>query len=440
VVRSVGRKILRRPLGDEEVVLRVEAADAIAGALGDFYAGVELALTSLLVAPDFLFRVDIAESAPVPERPKRLGLSNLSLATRLSYFLWNRGPDEALLAAAERGELTQPEGLAREVERLLASEHLAEGVRAFFEDLFLFDGFEDLGKDVANYPLYNSHLAADAREQTLRFVVDHLVTRQADYREIFTSQQIPITRSLGPLYGVPVRAVEGWEPMVQPSGHQRAGLLSHASINMLHAHPGRSSATLRGVFLREALLCQTIPEAPSDVDFALFIQDEESEYKTARDRLGVHSTEDSCRKCHKLTDPIGLGLEVFDGIGKYRTTENGAPIDTRSDFDGRDFADPTELGEAFAESPLIGACVVENLYRYAVGREQTRSERRLLRYLEIRFEEVGYRLPDLMREIAMSEGFRTASAASPAGVEQETSATDVSAAGTTGSENEKEET
>ncbi len=410
VVRSFGRKLLRRPLGDDETRLRVEAAGATAETLADFNAGLELALTSLLVTPDFLFRIEVAEPDPTPDRPSRLALSDLSLATRLSYFLWNRAPDEALLAAAARGELSQPEGLAREIERLLASEQLADGVRAFFEDLFLFDRFEDLGKDVARYPLYNSHIAADAREQTLRFVVDHLVTQKLDYPALFTSRQIPMTRTLGPLYGVPVRTAEGWENMELPSSHPRAGLLSHASLAMIFSHPGRSSPTLRGVFLREALLCQTIPEAPADVDFALFVQDEESVHKTARDRLEVHSTETSCRKCHKLTDPIGLGLEVFDGIGKYRTTENGAPIDTRSDFDGRDFADPVGLGQAFAESPLVNACLVENLYRYAVGHEQTKSERRLLRHLEARFEDVGYRVPDLMREIAMSEGFHTASA------------------------------
>ncbi len=410
IVRSLGRQLLRRPLGDDEVAVRVEAASATAAVHADFYAGLQLALTSLLVAPDFLFRIEVAEPAPLPDRPDRLQLSDLSLATRLSYFLWNRGPDEALLAAAERGGLKSPEALAREVDRLLASEYLASGVRAFFDDLFVFDQFIDLGKDVTRYPLYNNRLAADAREQTLRFVVDHLVTRRADYREIFTSRRLPITRSLGPLYGVPVYSPEGWEDMQLPSDHPRAGLLSHASFAMLFSHPGRSSPTLRGVFLREAMLCQTIPEAPADVDFSLFVDDEDSIHKTARDRLQVHANEASCRTCHRLTDPIGLGLEVFDGIGKYRTTENGAPIDTSSDLDGRRFANPAELGQAFAESPLIGPCLVQNLYRYAVGREQTNRERQLLRYLEGRFEEVGYRLPDLMREIAMSEGFRTASA------------------------------
>lgn len=410
IVRHVGHQLLRRPLSDEEVQARVTSADSVATSFGDYYAGLELALTSLLVAPDFIFRIEIAEPAPLPDQPERLRLSNLSMASRLSYFLWNRGPDAELLAAAGRGELTEPQGLTRQVDRLLASEKLAAGTRAFFEDLFIFDQFEELGKDVARYPLYNNHMAADAREQTLRFVVDHLITQQGDYRQLFTSRKLPITRSLGPLYGVPVRVAQGWEDIQLAANHPRAGLLSQASLAMLFSHPGRSSPTLRGVFLREALLCQTIPEAPADVDFALFVQDEESVHKTARDRLQVHATEASCRKCHKLTDPIGLGLEVFDGIGKYRTTENGATIDTAGDFDGRDFANPVELGQAFAESPLIGACLVQNLYRYAVGREETRRERRLLRHLENRFDETGYQLPALMREIATSEGFRTATA------------------------------
>ncbi|MCZ6617887.1 MAG: DUF1592 domain-containing protein [Gammaproteobacteria bacterium] len=410
IVASFGRLLLRRPLGDDEVHLRVEFASAAAESRADFYAGLELALTSLLVAPDFIFRIEVAEPAPLPDRPYRLLLSDHSLASRLSYFLWNRGPDEDLLTVAERGELDSPAGLAREVDRLLASEHLAGGVRAFFEDLFVFDEFNNLGKDVTRFPLYSNRMAADAREQTLRFVVKHLVTKQADYRELFTSRELPITRSLGPLYGVPVYAADGWEEMELPSNHPRAGLLSHASFAMLFSHPGRSSPTLRGVFLREALLCQTVPEAPADVDFSLFVQDADSRHRTARDRLQVHANEASCNTCHKLTDPIGLGLEVFDGIGKYRTSENGAPIDTSSDLDGRSFANPVELGQAFAESPLIGPCLVQNLYRYAVGREQTNRERRLLRHLEVRFEETGYRLPELMRDIAMSEGFRTASA------------------------------
>ncbi|MDE0952558.1 MAG: DUF1585 domain-containing protein, partial [Halioglobus sp.] len=142
-------------------------------------------------------------------------------------------------------------------------------------------------------------------------------------------------------------------------------------------------------------------------------QDVATVHKTARDRLAVHATQASCRKCHALTDPIGLGLENFDGIGKFRMSENEAAIDTSGDFDGVAFSNAAELGQAFAESPLVGACLVENLYRYAVGRKQTNGERRLLRYLEDTFAQRGYQVPALMGHIATSEAFRTATAPTP---------------------------
>ena len=408
VMDVLGRGLLRRPLTDADLDGRLQAANRVANTQQDFYAGLRLALASLMVAPEFLFRVEIAQPAPLTEQPARLALTELSLASRLSYFLWNRGPDEELLSAAERGELSDPAVLSAQVDRMLSSPYLSGGMRAYFEDVFTFDLFDDLDKDVTRYPMFSRTVAADAREQTLRFVTEQLIDQRADYRTLFTSRSLPMTRSLGPIYGVPVRSVEGWEDAVLPLSSSRAGLLSHASFAMLYSHPGRSSPTLRGVFMREALLCQTIPEAPADVDFTQFVQDVATVHKTARDRLGVHSTQSSCKKCHILTDPIGLGLENFDAIGKFRAQENNAAIDSSGDFDGVSFTDAAGLGQAFADSDLVGACLVQNLYRYAVGRKQTNAERPLLRYLENHFVENGHQLPALMRSIATSEAFRTA--------------------------------
>jgi hypothetical protein len=405
-LRRYGRMLLRRPLGDEDIAARLVAAAHAAEQMDDFYAGLEVILTSFLVAPEFLFRIE--EALPDPEVPRTLRLTDLSLASRLSYLLWNAGPDEALLDAAVAGELSRPEGLARQLDRMLASPRLEQGVRALFADVFRFDEFSEISKDPIRYPAYSSEVAEDAREQTLRVVVDHLVHRQGDYRELFTTRRSFVTRRLGAIYEIPVRAESGWDAIEFAANDPRAGLLAHASFNMLHSHPGRSSATLRGVFLREALLCQDVPAAPADVDFGLFNEDDNPEYRTARDRLEVHASTASCRNCHELTDPIGLGLEVFDGVGRYRTTENGAPIDPSGDLDGDDFADNVELGEAFRDSPLVGACLVENVYRYAVGREPADTERRLMRHLERRLEDADHRLDALLREVVMSEGFRTA--------------------------------
>jgi hypothetical protein len=176
---------------------------------------------------------------------------------------------------------------------------------------------------------------------------------------------------------------------------------------MLHAHSGRSSPTLRGVFVREALLCQHVPPAPADVDFGLFNADDSPEHKTARDRLEVHAESATCRNCHALTDPLGLGLEPFDGMGRFRTTENGAPIDASGDLDGKSFRDPIELGQVMAKHQGVAACLARRAYQYAIGRKTAISERAFLRRLEAAFENEGYRIAALMREIVSAEGFRT---------------------------------
>jgi len=405
-LRAIGPGLLRRPLDDGDVRSRVAVAGAAAELMGDFYAGLELVLTSLLVAPDFLFRVEVAE--PNPESEDGLRLTDMTLASRLSYLLWNAGPDEALLEVAARGGLSDPESLGREVDRMLASPRLEDGMRAFFDDVFQFDAFEDLSKDPILYPVYSAQVAQDSREQTLRVVIDHLIARKADYRDLFTTRRSFMTRALGPVYAVPVRVEKGWEAVDFADDSPRAGLLSHASFNMLHAHPGRSSATLRGVFLREALLCQDVPAAPADVNFGDFTDDVKAENKTAKQRLIAHSTEASCRNCHELSDPIGFGVEIFDGIGSYRSTENGVRIDTSGVLDGVAFADTVDLAQAFHDSPLVGACLVENIYRYGVGRDPVNRERRLLRRLERDFENADYRLHALLRDVVMSDGFRTA--------------------------------
>ena len=405
-VREAGSRLLRRALEDSDVEPRVAAVSRTAAEMGDFYAGLELAALSLLVAPDFLFRVERTE--PVPGEAGEERLTDDTLASRLSYFLWNAGPDEALRAAAAGGELATADTLARHVDRLLDSPRYESGVRAFFDDLLHLADMEALQKDLVRFPTFSRAVARDAREQTLRLVVEHLMTEDRDYRELFTTRKSFMARTLGPLYRVPVRSRE-WEAMDFPEGHPRAGLLSHASLLMLHAHSGRSSPTLRGEFLRESLLCQTVPPAPADIEFALFNNDRSTEHRTARDRLEVHSTTPSCRGCHQLTDPIGLGLEQFDGIGRHRSTENEAPIDESGELDGKRFADHVELGAAFRDHPRLAPCLVENLYKYAVGREIVAAEQSSIRRIEEAFAAAGFRLRAALRAVALSAGFRNAS-------------------------------
>ena len=176
----------------------------------------------------------------------------------------------------------------------------------------------------------------------------------------------------------------------------------------VHAHPARSSATLRGKFVREVLLCQTIPDPPPDVDFSV-VENTDGEFRTARERLNVHVVDEGCASCHDRMDPIGLAFENFDAIGAYREQENGATIDASGDLDGETYEDSAGMGEALRDHPDLGACLVENVFRYAVGRDPETAEDELLDYLEGKFDGSGHRWSALMRTLALSEGFRTAS-------------------------------
>ncbi len=406
-IEQVGRRLFRRSLSQAEADDRVDVANQAANALRDFYAGLELGLMSLLVSPEFLFRIELAE--PDPARPSTMRLTSVSMASRLSYLLWDSTPDDELLAAGESGDLATQSGLAGQVERMLISPNLEIGIRAFFSDLYDFKQFDDglVRKDNALFPVYTQTMVEEAAEQTLRAIVAH-VTAERDYRNLFTTRETFMTRTLGVVYRLPVATASGWEPYTFPEESRRAGLLSHISLNALHSHPGRSSATLRGKFVREVLLCQDIPTPPANIDFSI-VENTQGELRTARQRLEKHVASPACAGCHTLTDPIGLALESFDAIGMLRDEENGAPIDTSGELDGVAYEDAVGMGQALRDHPELGPCLVRSLFRYAVGRGAVPGEEALLESLAQRFANSGYRVTELLREIVLSDGFRTTS-------------------------------
>ena len=309
--------------------------------------------------------------------------------------------------------MDDPKGVAKQVDRLLASPRLEDGARAYFADMLGFDGFDNLAKDPAIYPKYSFGLATDAQEQTLRTITDHLLTRNGDYRDLFTTRDMFLSRSLGAVYGIPVdkdapgATPDGWQPYTFPQGDPRSGILMQISFLALHSHPGRTSPTLRGKALRETILCQKVPDPPGNVNFNLVQDTKNPLYKTVRQRLEAHRTQATCAGCHKMMDPIGLSLENFDSIGTYRAGENGSSIDATGEIDGVKFSAADGLGKAVHDHPATAACLVNRMYAYAVGRTPTKSENEWLRAdLMPSFAADGYRLkPPLMRDIATSDVF-----------------------------------
>lgn len=404
-----GRLLQRRPLAEPQLSALVDIATRAADTTEDFYSGLAIALESILISPGFIFIAERAE--PDPAHPGKTRLDAWSLASRLSFFLWNGPPDDALLSAAASGDLQTPSGLQQQVERMLESTRLEVGMRAFFDDMMAFDEFDSLSKDAQVYPSVTGNTLADAREQTLRTVIDHLLDQQADYRDLFTTKKTFMSMPLAVVYDTSAEA--GWSPYEFDEDSPRQGLLTHMSFLASHSHAVRSSPTLRGKALRELFLCQKVPDPPPNVDFSLL---EEAEHAaTARERLNVHNTNPSCAGCHLVTDPMGLSLEKFDGAGRFRETENGAEIDIAGELDGVFYEDVAGLASAMRNHPKLSYCLMNRVFAYGTGGPVSlKHDRDTLKWLESRFIAEGHRLPALLMEVTTSRAFRHIRAPEPA--------------------------
>lgn len=403
-LEAFGRRAFRRTLSGEEIDRLTTVAVKAGATLGDFHQGLSFAIAAILQSPNFLYRVELG--APDPDRPGLRRYTGVEMASRLAFFLWNTTPDGALLDAADRGDLDSDEGLAIEVDRMLRSPRVHDAVRNFFTERFGLAALDDLSKDSVVFPAMSADLGPAAREETLRLIDRMLVDEGRDYRDLFTTRRTIVDRKLASLYGVPAPSLDDFAEVELPESGARRGLLGHASLLSLYAHPTSSSPTLRGKFVRKVLLCATIPNPPANVNTAL--PDPEMAGPTLRDRLAVHETQPFCASCHRPMDFIGLGLENFDGIGQARKTDHGATIDASGDLDGAPFDGPVELGAAVGAHPDLGPCLVRHLVRYASAAPETPGEDAEIARLSDRFADQGYRLPDLLRDIALSPAFRTA--------------------------------
>ena len=402
-VSEAGRFLFRRPLTDTEQTLYTDISGDAADSLSDFYQGLAYGLTGMMVSPKFLYVAETAE--PDPDHDGLYRLDGFSKASRLSFLLWNTTPDAVLLDAAASGALDTEKGLEKQFNRMIASSRIEDGLAAFFEDMLEFERFDILEKDPVIYPAFVMDVKEDAKEQTLRTLTHLLLDEKLDYRDIFTSRKTFISGPLGPIYRVPVENPTGWVSYEFPEGSPWSGIHTHLSFQTLFSHPGKSSPTLRGQAVREHLLCQKIPEPPGDVDFSDFNNDTDPVNRTARQRLAVHNEEPSCAGCHKLMDPIGLAMETFDGAGQPRTMENGLVIDTSGELDGIAYGDAVGLGAALRDNPSATACVANRLYAYGAGRSPAPAERQWMGYLEAKFAESGYKIPELLREMVLSDAF-----------------------------------
>ncbi len=396
ILAPLARRAWRRTLSDTEVQTLVEVSAQAATELADFHEGLAYGVAGVLQSPYFLYRVELGVDGR---------LTDLELASRLSFFLWDSLPDDELLDAAESGELSAAEQVAAQVDRMLDDERARAGVRNFFIEMLELDELDTLNKDATVFPHMSPDVGPSAKEQTLLTIEDLVFDQDADFRTLMTTRRTYLDRTLAAIYNVRAPDRDGFGPTTLDSSGPRRGYLGQVSFLALMAHPVSSSATKRGVFVREVLLCQPMAPPPADVDTS--IPEPDAESATLRERIAVHLEDPTCAACHELTDYIGLGLEQFDGLGLYRTTENGAAIDPSGELDGEPFADAWDLGAVVRDHPSFAPCVVETLWRYGAGHLVEGGEREAMNWLVDAFRLTDHSYRSLLRTYTTSEAFRT---------------------------------
>ncbi|HEY0137195.1 MAG TPA: DUF1592 domain-containing protein [Nannocystis sp.] len=402
-VTNFGRMIWRRALTTEEVELYTAVAQEAALQFGNFDVGVEAAIATFLQSPYFLYQVEVGE--PDPDEPSDRNLTSVELATRLSYFLLDTTPSAELLALAEGGGLSTPDQVRAVAELMVEQPGARQAIGNFYAEVLKLRALEELPKDPTLYPQFSPSLAAAMRQETLALIDDIAFNVDGDFRDILNAPYTFVNGPLAALYGLipdPNQLGDTWQRFDLPVEGKRGGILGQSAFLAAYAHISSTSPTLRGKFVREALMCQGMPAPPPDVVTELPAGEE---YKTMRERLSKHKKVE-CAGCHDLMDPIGLGLENFDGIGIFRLVENGVTLDTSEEVLGLgSFDGARELGTILRDSPDVTRCMVRNLFRHATGHLELLSEKVALDEVDGAFASAEFRLKDLLVELVSSPAF-----------------------------------
>jgi hypothetical protein len=402
-LQSFGQRAYRRPLQPDEQARWLQVSVDLAD--GDPWTGARLVVQGLLQSPHLLYRVELGE--PDPADPALTRLTAWELASRLSYLLWNTTPDDALLTAAASGELHTTDGLSIQIDRLLADPRARTAVQDFFAQYLDLGRLDRVTRDATAYPQFSPGLLRAMRTE-VELVVDDLVFRRdTDVRKLFSLERTYVNDALAALYGLdaPGATEVTFVPAALPADGPRAGLLTLGAFLTMNAHEVDTSPTLRGKYLRERVLCATVPAPPDDVDLEL-PEAGSGEARTLRERLEQHRVNPNCAGCHAFIDPPGYLFEHFDAIGGYRTLDAGHPIDSSGDLDGTPLADAKALAAVLADHPQVGRCMVKQLHRHAQGRLDTTDEWVLLDELHTDFAASGFRFTALLRALVMHPTFR----------------------------------
>lgn len=400
ILTEFGRRAWRRPLTDAElsglmklVALGEQQGDGVEG-------GLKVALRAILTAPYFVFRV---EKDPDPQSLMPHPLDAFELASRLSYFLWSSTPDDALLDAAEDGSLLDVGELKKHVDRMLDDPRSEGFVESFAGQWLYTRALDDHEPDYVVYPTYNEAIAAAMKKETKLFFREFLHSDRG-MDELLTADFTFANDTLAAYYGLPPVGSEEHQ-MVSFKDEPRKGVLTQGSLLTVTSHPTRTSPVKRGKWVLTQLLCSKPADPPPGVEG---LMPEAMPSGTLRDLLEQHRANPVCASCHDVMDPLGFGLESYDGVGLFRTEDTGGfPIDSSGELPtGEKFGGALEMADIIAADPRYSSCVTRQLFTFALGRGTDPRDQEYLDYMTQEFTAQGSKLRDLIKLVVTSEPFR----------------------------------
>ena len=400
IVASLARRAYRRPVSPSEVAPLLRLASTAQKQGDSFEEAISLAIQAILVSPDFLFRIERD-----PKTPAAHPVSPHELASRLSYFLWASMPDEGLRRCADLGTLRQPQVLDAQIRRMLKDEKASALVEAFGGQWLQFRALESVAPDRERFPAFDNGLRMSMRRETELFFAtivheDRSILDLIDGRYTFLNERLARHYGIGGVLGPEFRRVD------LPVAGRRSGVLTQGSVLTVSSYATRTSPVLRGKWILENVLAAPPPDPPPGTP--RLDESKISASGSLRQQMEAHRRNATCASCHSKMDPLGFGLENYDGIGAWRTADGKFPIDASGALpDGRSFHGPDEMKTILkGDRDAFALCITEKMLTYALGRGLERSDRRTVQAIAHRLASRQYRFSALVEEIVKSLPFQ----------------------------------
>jgi hypothetical protein len=403
IVANLASHAYRRPVTRAEVASLMRFV-AMAKAEGQTVEqGIQLALQAMLVSPNFLFRIE--HDANPTDAAKAHPVSDVELASRLSYFLWSSMPDDELLGLAEAGKLRDAGVLDAQVKRMIADPKSAALGDNFAGQWLELRNLDVVKPDPQKFPEWNPELR-DAMKLETRLFFNHVLRDNRPLADFLDARYTFLNDRLAKFYGIP--GVTGPDfRRVELSTEQRGGILSQASVLTVSSYPTRTSVVIRGKYILNNILGSPPPPPPADVPPL----DESSVGTSAslRQQMEKHRANAVCASCHSKMDPLGFALENYDGIGKWRTEDGKFPVDSSGTLpNGRSFSTPAEIRTVLkAQLPEFARCMVEKMLTYSLGRGLGPYDRRTVEEIDRKLAASGYPFQSILFEIVRSLPFQS---------------------------------